>query len=171
MSRGFVKEGDQEEPVIIPQRAVLPDQVINYVTPQGYQALKEELDQLEHDFSHIVETNETERRRVQTLISGKIQLLKERLASARPIDLQEQPQGEVRFGARVSLYNAAIKSKQVFTITGVDEANVNEGKIAFTTPIAKALMGAKVGETVEFKLGNEVRLLRVDEIDYTYVKD
>lgn len=166
MSRGFVREGDQEEPVVIPQRAVLPDGVINYVTPSGFTALHDELKSLENNFSSITIEDENERRREQTFIQGKINLLKERIATARPIDLKMQPQDEVRFGATVIFKNLNSNSSQKITITGVDEANVAQGKISFTTPIAKALMGAKVGETIRFKLGNEVRPLKIEGIHY-----
>jgi transcription elongation factor GreB len=166
MSRGFVREGDQEEPVVIPQRAVLPDSVTNYVTSQGMKELRDELLDLEADFIHISIEDETEKRRTQTLIQGKINLLKERIASARPINILEQPQDEIRFGATVTLKNINMKLKQTLSITGVDEADVSKGKISFTTPIAKALMGAKVGETVDFKLGAEERPLVILSIDY-----
>jgi transcription elongation factor GreB len=166
MSRGFVKEGDQEEPVVIPQRAVLPDGAINYVTPQGMQELHDELKELEEEFATLDQEREDELRRAQTLITGKIKLLKERTAAARTIMLEDQPQDEVRFGATVQFKNTAIKSNQTITITGVDEANVAQGKIAFTTPIARAIMGAKVGDTVNFKLGSEVRPLVIQKIDY-----
>lgn len=166
MSRGFVREGDQEEPVVIPQRAVLPDGVVNYVTPSGFIELKEELQGLENDFSSIEIEDETERRREQNLIQGKINLLKERIATARPIGLKSQPQDEVRFGATVIFKNLNSNSSQKITITGVDEANVAQGKISFTTPIAKALIGAQVGDTVHFKLGNEIRPLLVESIHY-----
>ncbi|OUS19780.1 transcription elongation factor GreA [Nonlabens dokdonensis] len=166
MSRGFVREGDQEEPVVIPQRAVLPDGVVNYVTPSGFIELKEELQGLENDFSSIEIEDETERRREQTLIQGKINLLKERIATARPIDLKSQPQDEVRFGATVIFKNLNSNSSQKITITGVDEANVAQGKISFTTPIAKALTGAQVGDKVHFKLGNEIRPLLIESIHY-----
>lgn len=166
MSRGFVREGDQEEPVVIPQRAVLPDNITNYVTPQGIKELREELLELETDFTSVTIEDETERRREQTLIQGKINLLKERIASARPINLMEQPQDEIRFGATVTFKNINLKLKQTLTITGVDEADVSKGKVSFTTPIAKAVMGAKVGETVNFKLGSEERPLFILSIDY-----
>ena len=166
MSRGFVREGDQEEPVVIPQRAVLPDGVVNYVTPSGFTKLKEELQGLENDFSSIEIEDETERRREQTLIQGKINLLKKRIATARPIDSKSQPQDEVRFGATVIFKNLNSNSSQKITITGVDEANVAQGKISFTTPIAKALTGAQVGDKVHFKLGNEIRPLLIESIHY-----
>ncbi|AUC78378.1 transcription elongation factor GreA [Nonlabens sp. MB-3u-79] len=166
MSRGFVREGDQEEPVVIPQRAVLPDHVINYVTPSGMNQLREELDALENDFAGIAVEDEKERRREQTLVLGKIKLLKERINSARPILLEEQPQDEIRFGATVKVKNLNLTTYQVLTITGVDEANVAQGKIAFTTPIARAIIGAKAGDTVDFKLGGENRPLHIEYIKY-----
>jgi transcription elongation factor GreB len=166
MSRGFVREGDQEEPVVIPQRAVLPDHVINYVTPSGMNQLREELDALEKDFAGIALEDEKERRREQTLVLGKIKLLKERINSARPILLEEQPQDEIRFGATVKIKNLNLTTYQVLTITGVDEANVAQGKIAFTTPIARAIIGAKAGDTVDFKLGGENRALHIEYIKY-----
>jgi transcription elongation factor GreB len=166
MSRGFVREGDQEEPVVIPQRAVLPDHVINYVTPSGMNQLREELGVLEKDFAGIALEDEKERRREQTLVLGKIKLLKERINSARPILLEEQPQDEIRFGATVKIKNLNLTTYQVLTITGVDEANVAKGKIAFTTPIARAIIGAKAGDTVDFKLGGENRALHIEYIKY-----
>jgi transcription elongation factor GreB len=166
MSRGFVREGDQEEPVVIPQRAVLPDHVINYVTPSGMNQLREELGVLEKDFAGIALEDEKERRREQTLVLGKIKLLKERINSARPILLEEQPQDEIRFGATVKIKNLNLTTYQVLTITGVDEANVAQGKIAFTTPIARAIIGAKAGDTVDFKLAGENRALHIEYIKY-----
>jgi transcription elongation factor GreB len=166
MSRGFVKEGDQEEPVIIPPRAILPDGAINYVTPSGYQELQNELENLEIEITQLSNENETDLRRSQTLIHGKIKLLKERLASARVLDPEDQAQDEVRFGATVKFKNLTANSIQEITIVGVDEADVAQGKIAFTTPIAKALAGFKEGELVDFKLGSETRKLKIVEINY-----
>jgi len=166
MSRGFVKEGDQEEPVVIPPRAILPDGAINYVTPNGHHELQQELQALEDEVANLSNENETDLRRTQTLIHGKIKLLKERIASARVLKPEDQAQDEVRFGATVKFKNKTAKAVQTITIVGVDEANVSKGKIAFTTPIAKALAGSKKDETVDFKLGNEIRKLEILEISY-----
>jgi transcription elongation factor GreB len=166
MSRGFVKEGDQEEPIVIPPRAILPDGVNNYVTPAGLQALQTELQQLEANLTTLENDNETDLRRAQNLIHGKIKLLKERIASAQLIKAIDQPQQEVRFSATVTFKNLQVGSPQTLQIVGVDEANVGQKKIAFTTPIARALAGAKKDEVVEFKLGNEVRKMKVLEIIY-----
>ena len=51
-----------------------------------------------------------------------------------------------------------------FTLVGVDEASVKQLRIAFTSPIARALMGNRVGETAEFQLGSVVQLLKIISI-------
>ncbi len=166
MSRGFVKEEDQEEPVLVPPRAALPDGVTNYVTQNGLMELKKEMEELEEQRSSIDQDNETERRRSQSLIDGKINLLAERLNSARLLTPEDLPKDEVRFGAQVEIKNLGDGKKQEFQIVGVDEANIKKQKIAFVAPIAKAITGRKAGEEIEFKLGEEVRKLKILKITY-----
>ncbi len=169
MSRGFVKEGDQEEAPIIPPRAALPANVTNYVRPQGFKALEEELKELEAQRQNTAEMSEAEARRHKMLVDGKINLLKERLASARILNPADQPQDEVRFGAtvKVQYLQGPLKGKAAeFTITGIDEADVQKQKIAFIAPLARALAGAKEGEECTLNLGGEVRKLKVLKISY-----
>ncbi len=165
MSRGFVKEEDQEEAPIIPPRAALPEGVTNYVTPQGLKALQEERKELENERANLSSENETERRRAAMLIDGKLNLLVDRLSTAQVIAAKDQPKDEVRFGALVKFKMNG--NTQKFQIVGVDEADVKQQKIAFTAPIAKALNGKKVGEEVAFKLGNENRKIEILEISYS----
>lgn len=164
MSRGFVKEEDQEEAPIIPPRAALPAGVDNYVTPEGYKALLHEKTQLEEQQKNLDKSNETEHRRASMTIDGKLKLLNERIQSARIIDPKKQPKDEVRFGARVKFK----KADQIldFQIVGVDEADVKQQKIAFIAPIAKALTGKKSGEKVKFSLGNQTQQLEILKISY-----
>lgn len=164
MSRGFVKEEDQEEAPLIPPRAALPPGVNNYVTPKGYDALLAEKKALETEQKELPHNNETERRRASMVIDGKLKLLNERIASARIIHLNKQPQEEVRFGATVHFTKG--KQSLTFQIVGVDEADVQQKKIAFTAPIAKALIGKKVGETALFKRGNSSEPLHILRISY-----
>ncbi|CAL66526.1 GreA/GreB family elongation factor [Christiangramia forsetii] len=166
MSRGFVKEEDQEEPVLVPPRAAIPEGVTNYVTPNGLAELKQELKDLEYERAHVEAENDTEKRRAQSLIDGKINLLSERLQTARLLDSKDQPKDEIRFGARVKLTNETSGQLQEFQIVGVDEADIKKKKIAFVAPIAKAVTGRKVGEEIDFKLGNEIRKLKVLGITY-----
>lgn len=165
MSRAFVKEDDQEEAPFIPARAPITEGETNYVTPAGKQALLDEKSALEKDKSEVkLVEKEQDRRRNMATIKGKLKLLEERINSARIIDPNEQPKDEVRFGAKVKfkMNNKA----QIFQIVGVDEADVRKEKIAFTAPIAKALMGKKKGEISDFQLGNEKRSIKVLEIEY-----
>lgn len=164
MSRGFVKEEDQEEAPVIPPRAALPSGATNYVTPEGYRLLLKEKKDLENTQKNLPQQNETERRRASMAIDGKLKLLVERLQSARVLDLQKQPQDEVRFGAVVRFKRD--QKELTFQIVGVDEADVKQGKIAFIAPIARALIGKKVGETAVFKHGSTLQNLKILDLHY-----
>ena len=165
MSRGFVKEDDQEETPIIPPRAALPAGATNYVTPAGLELLKAEKEELTEQIASLTETDERERRRALAVLNGKLNLLQERLTSARLLDSVENTD-EVRFGATVT-YEIDGRGKHAIQIVGVDEADIKKQKIAFTAPIAKALIGKKTGEVAELKLGGaEVRMLKVLAITY-----
>lgn len=164
MSRGFVKEEDQEETPIIPPRAALPAGITNYVTPSGKQALLTEKKTLENAQTNLPHDNDTERRRMSMIIDGKLRLLHQRIRSARVINLRNQPHDEVRFGAKVMFLNG--KRELEFQLVGVDEADVNQQKIAFTAPIARALIGHKRGETVAFNRGEKTQQLRIKKITY-----
>lgn len=166
MSRGFVKESDQEELPLIPERAPLPAGATNYVTPAGLAALEAERTELEADKAALPTDNEAEHRRATTVIDGKLALLQKRIVTARIIRPEDQPAEEVRFGARVKLRFQATGTTRDFQIVGVDEANVKAGKIAFTAPLARAITGLWANETVDFRMGGEVRKLEVLEITY-----
>lgn len=167
MSRGFVKEGDQEETPIIPPRAALPEDAINYVTPLGMRQLMQEKDALESEISEIFsEIDETERRRALAILNGKLDLLQDRISSARILDRENQPKDEIRFGATVTYKMLTNKAISTFQIVGVDEADVKLNKIAFIAPIAVAITGHRVGDVIDFKLGKEVRKLEILKIEY-----
>ena len=165
MSRGFVKEDDQEETPIIPPRAALPDGVTNYVTSNGLTQLKEELSTLDNKISTLDETDERERRRALAVLNGKRNLLLERIQSARLLD-HIKDEGEIRFGATVTYTIASMPKPITIQIVGVDEASVKDKKIAFTAPIARALIGKKLDETTTFQLGNEEKKLTIKNIAY-----
>lgn len=171
MSRAFVKEDDAGEPPIVPPRAALPPGVPNYVTPAGLELLRAELSELETARTKAESNREDEANRTRqlTILNAQISALTERLASARVIDPANQTEGEVRFGATVTL--KTIKGPKpgmvrTFTIVGVDEADVAAGKIAFVAPIAKAVIGTKVGETASLKLGRNEELVEVVRVVY-----
>ena len=169
MSRGFVKEDDQEEAPFIPARAVLPPGEINYVTPFGYEKLIKERSELEHSISTLEIDEGKERRHTLAILNGKLNLLKDRFSSARILDPKEQPQNEVRFGALISfkfLTGDQKGSAKEFQIVGVDEANIKENKIAFVAPLAKALTGKKIEEKAEVFMAGKLQELEIVSINY-----
>ncbi|WP_031427329.1 GreA/GreB family elongation factor [Flavimarina sp. Hel_I_48] len=166
MSRGFVKEDDQEEAPIIPPRAALPEGAINYVTPYGLQQLHKERDELEGKIASLDEDDERERRRAMALLNGNLNLLLERIHAARVLEPENQNHTEIRFGAWVT-YTVNTGGKPIkIQIVGVDEADVKKNKIAFTAPIAIALTGKKAGDEAVLNLGKEKRNLHIEAVAY-----
>jgi transcription elongation factor GreB len=93
-------------------------------------------------------------------------LLNNRIAEAKVIDLKEQPQNEIRFGARVTLKTEVSGNIQTFQIVGVDEADIAKGKISFISPLAKALINKKVGDNITLKRDREDIVFEIMEISY-----
>lgn len=151
MSRGFIKEGDQEEIPMVPPRAYLPEGVPNYVTKEGLDALKEELKSLEEERvkagDNYIKVN---------FIDATIKQLVGRINSAVEVDLSKVSKDTVSFGTWVR-YNG-----RVVRIVGVDEADVNKGLVSFVSPIAKLLIGKKAGDVIE--LGKE--RIELEEVSF-----
>ncbi len=166
MSRGFVKEGDQEEIPVIPPRSALPPGVTNYVTHHGMEELLAEQQALQAEKDNLALENETEQRIATTVLNGKMVLLQERINSAVLLTPDDTQRNTVRFGATVTLKVVEKNQIQKFQIVGVDEADIQKQKIAFVAPIAVAVTGKKVGEVAELRLGREVRRLEVVKIEW-----
>ena len=166
MSRGFVKEGDQEEIPILTPRAYLPDGVTNYVTQVGMDELLDEKQMLIKDLENLDITNENERRIASNHINAKLQLLNDRILTAKVIDSDKQSPDEIWFGATVTLKIDNETKLQKYQIVGVDEADVSKGKISFISPLAKILTGKEVGEKAILKLANGNRTFEITEIVY-----
>ena len=166
MSRGFVKEDDQEDIPMVPPRAHLPEGVPNYVTRAGMDELLAEQKALMDERENLDISIEKEKRIAVNHITAKLQLLNERITEARIINLKEQPQDEIRFGARVTLKIEGSKDIQTFQIVGVDEADISRGKISFLSPLARLLTNKKVGDKVVLKNPKEGRVFEIMNITY-----
>lgn len=151
MSRGFVKEDDQEEIPMVPQRAYLPDGVPNFVTRSGMEQLLEEKKMLLNEKDNVDGTNENERRIAINFINARLQLLNDRISGAKVVTPDEQPHDEIRFGASVTLKQEASGKLQTYRIVGVDEADISKGKISFVSPLARVLINKKKGDKVVLK--------------------
>ncbi len=161
-----MKEDDQEEIPIVPPRADLPEGVTNYVTRVGMDELLAEKQALVHEKSKLDSTNENEKRIALNHINAKLQLLDQRIATARIVKHNEQVQDEIRFGAVIKLHLAAKNSIQTFQIVGVDEADISKGKISFTSPLAKVLINKKIGDKAILKRGQKDLVFEIIEITY-----
>jgi transcription elongation factor GreB len=166
MSRGFVKEDDQEDIPMVPPRADLPSGVTNYVTQAGMNELLEERQTLMNEKDNLDITNEKEKRIAINHINAKLQLLNNRIAEAKIVDLSEQPKNEIRFGAAVTLRLKPANKIRTIQIVGVDEANISKGKISFLSPLAKTLINKKKGETAILKLAREEHIFDIIDIEY-----
>ncbi|WP_405396976.1 GreA/GreB family elongation factor [Maribacter sp. Asnod2-G09] len=166
MSRGFVKEEDQEEIPMVPPRADLPNGAVNYVTKIGYTNLLAERNVFLVEKESLQHDNENERRIASNLINAKLQLLNERIASAKIVDLKDQPQNEIRFGATITVVIDNAETPQQFQIVGIDEANIAKGKISFLSPIARLLISKHVGDIATLQLGKVERVFKIIEISY-----
>jgi transcription elongation factor GreB len=166
MSRGFVKEDDKEEIPIVPPRADLPVDVVNYVTQVGMDELLNEKKELISEKENLEITDENERRIASNHINAKLKLLNNRISTAKIVDIHNQFKNEIRFGARVTLKIGDKTMHKQYQIVGVDEANISKGKISFISPIARILINKKIGEKSILKLAKEERVFEIIEVVY-----
>lgn len=150
MSRGFVKEGDQEEVPMLTPRAFLPAGVENFVTTAGLEALKQEREEILAERKQYEGVDNNDARVNNNYLTGKLRLLEERIHSARVLDYDPQRQNDVAFGATIKFKNLNNNQVARYQIVGVDEANIMQGKISFISPLSKVLMNKRVGDVVTF---------------------
>jgi transcription elongation factor GreB len=170
VSKAFTNEEAWEEP-IVPPRVALPPGVTNYVTPRGLRLLREEMAGLGAERQRLDgdRRDETEYRHRSSILTGRVNDLAERIASAVLVEPQRQPRDRVRFGAMVSVRIAdgdRAGEERRIEIVGVDEADAAQGRVAFISPIARALLGRAVGDTATLKTPRGAEALEVIAIEY-----
>ncbi|GAB3043284.1 transcription elongation factor GreB [Spirosoma pulveris] len=164
-----MKNESADDPVVIPARAPLPAGAANYVTPRGLAMLRDELETLEkeHAQTQINESDETERTRQLALLNGRIAALNQRIATAKVVVMQDKARDEVRFGATVTLHSRNTdKADRQLTIVGVDESDAIHGRIAFLAPIARLVLGKKIGDVITLRTPQGENLLEIRAIYY-----
>ena len=100
----------------------------------------------------------------QAHLEDKINKLKLAISEAKIIDTSRLSTDSVQILSKVEMTNMANKAKMTYTIVSENEANLREGKIAITTPIAQGLLNHKVGEEVEITIPRGTIKLRIDKI-------
>ena len=88
----------------------------------------------------------------QSLVEGRIKELGSKLANAQIIDTSKATPGRVVFGATVCLEDSDTGAKVTYRIVGADEADIKQKKISVNAPIARALIGREIGDSVEVKI-------------------
>ncbi|ARP86339.1 transcription elongation factor GreB [Bordetella genomosp. 9] len=181
MNKAFVKETDQDEDDDIPQAQALPAGTRNYMTPQGYARLRDELTHLMNvERPSVVQVvswaaSNGDRSENGDYLYGKKRLreidrrmrfLTRRLDIAEVVDPAAQPnRDQVFFGATVVYMDKAGEEHEV-TIVGVDEAEPLAGKISWISPVARALLKAREGDTVTLRTPGGVETLEILEVRY-----
>jgi transcription elongation factor GreA len=100
----------------------------------------------------------------QSLNEGRIAELEDKLSRAEVIDVSKLSGSTVKFGATVTLVDEDTEEEKAYQIVGESEADVKKGRVSLTSPIARALMGKTVGDTVEVKApggGKSYEILKV----------
>jgi transcription elongation factor GreB len=164
MSRAFVKEPDEGAPV-----EGLPDRQIsdhpNYVTPAGLMQLEDKVGELETRRLALLDDEDGLAREQLVYVDRDLRYYTARLESAIPVAMNRQPRRKVAFGAAVSVSQNGGESR-TFTIVGEDEADLKVGKISYVSPLAEALIDARVGKTVLWRRPAGNIELTVEAIEY-----
>lgn len=144
MSRAFVKEGDGSlDP--LPDLPISPHP--NYVTPTGLAALQTRLTETQARLTALRARADRLDKLPEAAAERDIRYLEARLRTAILIDPATQPTESVAFGLVVTVADPD-RTETRYQITGEDEANPAEGRIAPHSPLARALMGAEPGDVV-----------------------
>lgn len=170
MSKAFTKDDAADDAPIVPSRAPLARGVPNYVTPSGLAALRAELHELEAERAALGARAEgSDRRHASAALAARQAELGARIGSAVVVDPASQPHDEVRFGATVTVVARAHDDAAVarsYRIVGVDEADVAHGSVAFVAPLARALLGKRVGDVATLRTPRGEEELEVVSIVY-----
>jgi len=179
MSKAFVKESEDDDEA--PEPALPSPGGKNYISPAGFARLKAELKQLvEAERPEVVKTvawaaalgDRSEnadyiygKRRLRE-IDRRVRFLIKRLEGAEIVQSAGRESDQVFFGATVSLRNNSSGKTQTVTILGADEVDPAQGKVSWLSPIAKALLKARAGDSVTLRTPAGEERLEILEVTY-----
>jgi len=183
VSKAFTKEGNEEAPEPDEHEnepAPLPAGTKNYITPSGFKKLRDE-------HKHLLEV---ERPKVVAVVSwaagngdrsenadyiyGKrrlreidrrVRFLGKRMEAAEIIDPTTQSADSIRFGATVTVHDEE-GLERVYSIIGIDESDPKTGRISWISPLGRALLKAKVGDSVTVHTPKGEQDLEIISIEY-----
>lgn len=170
MSKAFTRESDSDSDDALPPRpsSLLPPGAKNYLTPDGASRLRDELERLlsEERPQLASAADEADRKRRLLLIDQRIAQIEHclRTAMVMPAPTAPEDRREVRFGATVTVRRR--DEEVTYRIVGVDEMDLDRGWVSYLAPIARALLNARLGERVRFKVPSGEEELQIVRIDY-----
>jgi len=151
------------------------------MTPEGYQRLQEELKNLirverpkviqdiaearaHGDLSENAEYDAAKER--QGFVEGRIAEINGKMARAQVIDVANLDTDKVVFGTTVTVYDDESESESTYRIVGEDESDIKQGLISVSSPVAKALIGHRIGDEVQVKVPSGIRIYEIIDIKY-----
>lgn len=154
----------------------------NPITPEGAQKLRDELHHrktternlvskmigVAREHGDLKENAEYHAaREQQSFVEGRIKDIEAKLSHAQVIDIASlPPDDKVIFGATVTVINLDTDETRVYQIVGDDEADIKQGKISVSSPIARALIGKYAGDSVEVQAPGGARHYEVLDVEY-----
>lgn len=153
------------------------------MTPAGLSVLKDELRRLklterpdviraivearEHgDLSENAEYHAARER--QGFIEGRISELEDIISRAEVIDISKMSGPQIRFGATVTLTNEDNGERTTYMIVGMHEADIKQGRISVHSPLGKALIGKRLGDTVEVTIPRGGKAYKIINVRYMF---
>ncbi len=166
MSKAFTKEdGGGEEPVV-PARPRSASGEKRYITPEGWRALQEELAALQGPDAGAQGLTELEAGVRKRERERRLQQVAATLEEVRVVEPEAAQAGRVFFGAWVTLEDED-GAEVTYRMVGPDEADVKEGRLSVESPLARALLGKEVGESVQVERPRGAVEYTVTRVRYT----
>jgi transcription elongation factor GreB len=186
MNKAFVKDADSYEDPEIQRdpRADIPAGSRNYMTPAGAARLREELDALvRHERPQLLasinlmdrgglgpaDADFREARKSLQRLDNRTAFLTGRLALTEVINPVERANDQIRFGATVTVQTAE-GPENVYRIVGIDEADIARGRISWTSPLARALLGGRAGDIIKVHTPAGEQDLEIIEVCYREIR-
>ncbi len=168
MSKAFTRESDEapEEPLFRPP-VRLPPGVKNYITPAGARQLRAVLDRLVEVERPQAATlpDAAEAKHQLQLLDQRLAVLEQSLRTAEIVPPPAPPWGQVRFGATVNVRDRS-GAEARYRIVGVDEIDLDRDWLSWRSPVAKALLNARLGQRVRFHIPAGEQELEIIAISY-----
>jgi transcription elongation factor GreB len=177
MSKAFTRESEDDGEATAPEPA--PPPAKNYISPAGYARLKAELKFLvETDRPEVVRTvswaaKNGDRSENGDYLYGKkrlreidrrVRFLIKRLEAAEVVDSAGRDSDQIFFGSTIRIKNK--EGEKTVTIVGIDETDTAKGRVSWISPVAKALIKAREGDTVSLRTPGGLEQLEILEVRY-----